>query len=73
MLLDVSLKDPPEGKTTAIIAVMRGKPKDGHHRHHSNKRYKQKLVRVLLDLGSDSVRLELSSISLNTPIAKGTL
>jgi hypothetical protein len=24
-------KDPPEGKTTAIVAVMRGKPKDGHH------------------------------------------
>ncbi len=25
-------KDPPEGRTTAIIAVMRGKPKNGHHR-----------------------------------------
>jgi hypothetical protein len=24
-------KDPPEGKTTAIIAVVRGKPKDGYH------------------------------------------
>jgi hypothetical protein len=32
---------------------MRGKPKDGHHRHHSNKHFKQKLVRVLLDSGSD--------------------
>jgi hypothetical protein len=25
-------KDPPEGRTTAIIAVMRGKPRNGHHR-----------------------------------------
>jgi hypothetical protein len=32
---------------------MRGKPKDGYHRHHSNKHYKQKLVRVFLDSGSD--------------------
>jgi hypothetical protein len=32
---------------------MRGKPKDGYHHHHSNKHYKQKLVRVLLDSGSD--------------------
>jgi hypothetical protein len=24
-------KDPPEGRTTAIIAVMRGKPRNGHH------------------------------------------
>jgi hypothetical protein len=47
-------KDQPEGKTTATIAVIRGKPKDGHHRHRSNKHYKQKLVRVLLDSGSDS-------------------
>jgi hypothetical protein len=47
-------KDPPEGKTTAIIAVMRGEPKLGHHRHRSNKHYKQKLVPVLLDgSGSD--------------------
>ncbi len=46
-------KDPPEGKTTAVIAVMRGKPKDGYHRNHSNKNYNQKLVRVLLDSGSD--------------------
>ncbi len=47
-------KDPPEGKTTAIIAVMRGKPKDGCYRHRSNKHYKQKLVRVLLDSGFDN-------------------
>jgi hypothetical protein len=47
-------KDPPEGKTTAIIAVMRGKPKDGCHHHCINKHYsKQKLVGVLLDSGSD--------------------
>ncbi len=42
-------KDPPEGETTAVIAVMRGKSKDGYHCHHSNKHYKQKLVWVLLD------------------------
>ena len=46
-------KDPPESKTMAIIAVMRGKPQHGHHRHRSNKHHKQKLVRVLLDSGSD--------------------
>ncbi len=45
--------NPPEGKTTAIVAVMRGKPKEGYHRHCSNKHYKKKLVRVLLDSGSD--------------------
>jgi hypothetical protein len=47
------MKDPPEGNTTAIIAVMRGKPKDGYHQYHSNKHYKQKIVRVLLDSGSN--------------------
>jgi hypothetical protein len=46
-------KNPPEGKTTVIAAVMRGKPKHGHHRQRSNKHYKQKLMRVLLDSGSD--------------------
>jgi hypothetical protein len=30
-------KDPPEGRTTAIVAVMRGRPKHSHHRHRSNK------------------------------------
>jgi hypothetical protein len=45
--------DPPEGETTATVAVMRGRPKHGHHRQRSNKHYKQKLVRVLLDSGSD--------------------
>jgi hypothetical protein len=24
-------RDPPEGRTTAITAVMRGKPRNGHH------------------------------------------
>ncbi len=46
-------KDPPEGRTTVIVAVMRGRPKHGHHHQRSNKHYKQKLVRVLLDSGSD--------------------
>jgi hypothetical protein len=46
-------KDPPEGKITTIIAVVRGKPKHGHHRHRRNKHYKQKLVWVLLDSDSD--------------------
>ncbi len=46
-------KDPPEGKTTAIVAVMRGRPKHSHHHQRSNKHYKQKLVWVLLDSGSD--------------------
>ncbi len=46
-------KDPPEGRTTAIIAVMRGRPKHSHHPQHNNKHYKQKLVQVLLDSGSD--------------------
>ncbi len=46
-------KVPPEGKTTTIVAVMRGRPKHSHHRQRNNKNYKQKLVRVLLDSGSD--------------------
>jgi hypothetical protein len=46
-------KDPPEGKTTTIVAVMRGRQKHSHHHQRSNKHYKQKLVRVLLDSGSD--------------------
>jgi hypothetical protein len=46
-------KDPPEGETTAIFAVMRGRPKHSHHRQRSNKHYKQKLVRILLDSGFD--------------------
>ncbi len=46
-------KDPPEGNTAAIVAVMRGRPKHGHQRQCSNKHYTQKLVRVPLDSGSD--------------------
>ncbi len=46
-------KDPPEGKTTTIDAMMRGRPKPGHHRQRSNKHYKKKLVQVLLDSDSD--------------------
>ncbi len=33
-------KDPSEGKTTAIVAVMRGRPKYAHHHQCSNKHYK---------------------------------
>jgi hypothetical protein len=33
-------KDPPEGKTTTKVAVMRGRPKHSHHHQHSNKHYK---------------------------------
>ncbi len=46
-------KDPLEGRTTAIVAMMRGRPKHTHHRQRSNKHYKQNLVRFLLDSGSD--------------------
>ncbi len=45
--------NPPEGKTTAVVAVMRGKLKHGYHHHRSNKHYKKQIVRVLLDSGSD--------------------
>ena len=58
-------KDPPEGKTTAIVAVMRGKPKHGHHCQRSNKHLKRKLVRVLLDSGSDG---DLIFIDKNKPM-----
>jgi hypothetical protein len=43
----------PDGKTTAVLAVMRGKLKNGYHHHHSNKHYKRKIVWILLDSGSD--------------------
>ncbi len=46
-------KDPPEGKTSAVIAVVRGKPKYGYHPCRSNKHYKQTLVQVLRDSGSN--------------------
>ncbi len=48
-----SNKDPPVGKITAIVAVMRGRPKHSHHRQRSNKHNKRKFMRVLLDSGSD--------------------
>ncbi len=46
-------KDPPEGRTTAGVAVMRGQPRHGNYRQRSNKHYKKILVLVLLDSGSD--------------------
>jgi hypothetical protein len=45
--------NPSEGRTTAVIAVMRGNPKDGYTRQSSNMHCKQKIVRILLDSGSD--------------------
>ncbi len=45
--------NPPEGSTTAVVAVMRGNPKDGYTRQSSNKHFNQKIVRVLLDSGSN--------------------
>jgi hypothetical protein len=45
--------NPSEGCTTAVVAVMRGNPKDGYTRQHSNKHSKQKIVRVLLNSGSN--------------------
>jgi hypothetical protein len=41
--------NPPEGKTTAVIAVM----KDGYTHLCSNKHCKQRIVQVLLDSDSD--------------------
>jgi hypothetical protein len=46
-------RNPPEGKTTAVVAVMRGNSKHGYHRHRRNKHYKKQIVWVLLDSGSD--------------------
>jgi hypothetical protein len=45
--------NPLEGKTTAVVAVMRGNPKDGYTRLRSNKHCKQRMVWVLFDSGSD--------------------
>ncbi len=45
--------NPSKGRTAAVIAVMRGNPKDGYTCQGSNKHYKQKIVQVLLDSGSD--------------------
>ncbi len=49
----LSASNPSEGRTTAVIAVMRGDPKEGYTCQCSNKHCKQKIVRVLLDSGSD--------------------
>ncbi len=45
--------NPTKGRTTAVIAVMKGNPKDGYTRQCSNNHCKQKIVWVLLDSGSD--------------------
>ncbi len=45
--------NPSEGRTTAVIAVMRGNPKDGYTCQRSNKNCKQKIVPFLLDSISD--------------------
>jgi hypothetical protein len=45
--------NPSEGRTTAVIAVMRDNPNNGYTRQRSNKHCKQKIVRVLLDSVSD--------------------
>ncbi len=58
-------KDPPEGKTTAVAAVMRGRPRLSHHCQDSNKHYKQNLVWVLLDFGSDG---DLVFVDKNKPM-----
>jgi hypothetical protein len=52
--------NPPEGKTMAVITVMRGNPKDGYTRQCSNKHCKQRLVWVLLDSGSDGDHIFVS-------------
>ncbi len=54
-----------EGRTTAVIVVMRGNPKDGYTRQRSNMHCKQKIVRVLLDSGSDG---NLISVNKNKPM-----
>jgi hypothetical protein len=56
--------DPSEGSTTAVVAVMRGNPKDGYTLQHSNKHCKQKIVRVLLDSGSNG---DLIFVNKKTP------
>jgi hypothetical protein len=45
--------NPPEGSTTAVVAVMRGNPKDGYTHQCSNKHCKQNIVQVLLDSDSN--------------------
>jgi hypothetical protein len=57
--------NPLESKTTALIAVMRGNPKHGYTRLHSNKHCKQRMVQVLLDSGSDG---DLIFVNKNKPM-----
>ncbi len=45
--------NPTGGRTTAVIAVMRGNPKHCYTHQCSNKHCMQKIVQVLLDSGSD--------------------
>jgi hypothetical protein len=45
--------NPTEGKTIAVITVMRGNPKDGYTCLCRKKHCKQRIVWVLLDIGSD--------------------
>jgi hypothetical protein len=54
--------NPPEGKTTAVVAVMRGNPKDGYTRLCSNKHCQHRIVRVLLDSGSDGDLIIVSKV-----------
>ncbi len=37
--ISLPVNDPPGGKTTAVIAVMRGKPNYVYHHHRSKKHY----------------------------------
>jgi hypothetical protein len=49
----LTASNPSEGSTTAVVAVMRGNPKDGCTCQCSNKHCKQKIVWVLLDSDSN--------------------
>jgi hypothetical protein len=46
--------NPTEGRTTAVVAVMRDNPKDGYTHQCSNKHCNQRIVWVLVDSGSDN-------------------
>ncbi len=48
----LTASNPPEDSTTAVVAVIRGNAKDGYTYQHSNKHWKQTIVRVLLENGS---------------------
>ncbi len=57
--------NPTEGRTIAVLAVMKGNHKDGYTRQRSNKHCKQKIVWVLLDSGSDG---DLIFVNKDTPM-----